>query len=96
MSNLLNMTEVPEVIGTILNVPSEVAGIAITIVLTACLVIFLAIIKAPELATAGLTVASFGFFTFLEWFPIWVTILIALVVSLLFGKEAVSMLKGGG
>ena len=93
---MLNMTEIPQVFADLLNIPENTAGVLLSIILVAAVVVFLSIVKAKEIAIAGVTVGMFSLFTFLTWFPIWVTILVALVVAVLFGKEASTIIRGGG
>lgn len=92
---MLNMTEIPQVFADMLNIPENTAGVLISIILVAAVVVFLGVVKAKEIAMAGVTVGMFALFTFLGWFPIWVTILICLLVAVLFGKEVTRMVRSG-
>ena len=92
---MLNMTEIPQVLADLLNIPANTAGVLISIILVAAVVVFLGVVKAKEIAMAGVTVGMFALFTFLGWFPIWITILISLIVAVLFGKTAIRFVSGG-
>lgn len=92
---LLNMTAIPETFANILNIPTYTAGILVSLFIVAGLVIFMAIIKAPEIAIGATAPVALAFLTFIGWFDVWITILVALIVSVMFGKEATKILRSG-
>lgn len=95
MSELLNMTAIPETFANILNIPTQTAGIMVSLFIVAAIVIFMSIIKAKEIAIAGVIPVTLAFLTFIGWFDVWITMLVALLVSVLFGKEAAKIVRSG-
>lgn len=93
---MVNMTQVPEVIATFLNIPDFIGGMIITIVVTLGIGFAISTLSESEAFLVLGCLASLSFFTFIEWFPIWLTIFIALAVAVSFGKQFVSNKSDSG
>lgn len=95
----LNMTAIPQAIGDILGVSYEVAGIIISVGLTIALILALSLLVEhfmSILPVSIVSIAMFTLFTFLDWFPIWILIIISGLTAVLMAKEVNSMFSGGG
>lgn len=87
---MVNLTQVPEVIGNMLNVPIGTAGIIMAVLITIALVIGVSLIAFSELTVAFVGLASISMFTFIGWFPIWITIFIGLGIAVMLGRKTIS------
>lgn len=99
MSSNLNLTQIPEIIGSVLNLDTTVSGVLISVGITIIAIICLGLLVDnyfSELPIVSTVIGLFTLFTFLGWFPIFPFILIALVVAILYGRQAVKYMSGGG
>lgn len=93
---MFNLTEIPEVIGEILGVGLEPTGIIITIVTLMALSITLAILELSNMGIAIVDICWIAFCTYMNWFPIWIMIIIVLITAVLFAQKTVKYLGGSG
>lgn len=91
-----NVTAFPEIFGELLGLDVEPMGILITVVGICLISLVLATLELDITGIAITNVAFICFTTYLNWFPIWITIIIALIVSVLTARKAVTVLQGGG
>lgn len=92
----LNLTQVPEVFTEVLGIPLIASGILISMIIILVVVVFLALLDCPMMGIAGSIVGLIAFFTFIGWFPIWVSIGIALIIAILFGTRVRNTITGSG
>lgn len=93
---MLNLTQVPEVFSNVLNIPVVASGLLITLIFILVIVVGLSLLNTPPLGIAGAVIVAITFFTFLQWFPVWITIVIALAIAVLFGVKVKDNLASGG
>ena len=91
---MVNITDVAGTFGSFLGVGAETGGIFISVITTVAVLLALSIFTTNEMAVAVAGVSMFSLFTFLGWFPIWLLILIALVVAVLYGRKAIKPVSG--
>ena len=97
MSNL-NLTEIPEILSSIINVDVEVSGVLISIFVVIISIVALGLLVENffnVLPIVSVTIGWFTLFTFLGWFPIFPFLIISLLVAILYGKAVVSYIRGG-
>jgi len=90
-----NMTAFPEIFGDLLGLDLEPMGVLLTIAIVVSVTLTLSILSLDFTGIAVADICIIAFCTYLDWFPIWVTILIALFVAALVGKKTVSIFGGG-
>lgn len=98
MSSNLNLTEIPEILGSILNVNTEIAGTLLSVGITIVLIIAIGLLVESVfnvLPIVTICIGCFTLFTFLGWFPIFPFLIIVLLVAVLYGKAIVSYMNGG-
>ena len=93
---MLNLTELPEIFGKILGLNLEPTGIIITMVTLMAISITLAILELSNMGIAIVDVSWISFCTYMNWFPIWIMIIISLLVAVLFARKAVRYIGGSG
>lgn len=92
----LNLTQVPEVFTELLGIPVIASGILISMLIVLSAVVFLALLDCPPMGIAGAIIGLIAFFTFLGWFPVWISIGIALAIAVLFGVTVRKTFTGSG
>ena len=85
---MVNITDVAEVFGQFFGVGAEFGGIFISVIIVIAVLLAFSLYTQNEMAIAISGVGLFSLFTFLEWFPIWLTIIIVLIVAVLVGRKA--------
>jgi len=93
---MFNFTEIPEIFGEILGLGLEPTGIIITVVTLMGISITLAILELSNMGIAVVDICWISFCTYMEWFPIWIMIIIALLVAVLFARKTVRYVGGSG
>ena len=93
---MLNITEIPEVFGEILGLGLEPMGILMTIVGLMAITITLAVLELSNMGIAVTNIGWIAFCTYMGWFPVWITIIIALVIAVMFAKKTVNVIAGSG
>lgn len=92
---MFNLTEMPEIFGEILGLGLEPTGIFLTIIGLMAISITLAVLELSNMGIAIIDICWISFCTYMEWFPIWIMIIIALVVAVLIGQKTVKFVSGG-
>lgn len=90
-----NMTAFPEIFGDLLGLGIEPMGVLLTLAIVVCVTLTLSILSLDMTGIAVADICIISFCTYLDWFPIWVTILIALFVAVLTAKKTTSIFGGG-
>ena len=93
---MFNFTEIPEIFGELLGLGLEPTGILLTVIGLMAISITLAILELSNMGIAVVDVSWISFCTYMEWFPIWIMIIIALIVAVLFARKAVKYIGGTG
>jgi len=93
---MFNITEIPEIFGEILGLGLEPTGILMTILSLMAITITLSILELSNMGIAVVDVSWISFCTYMEWFPIWIMILISLLVAVLFARKTVAYISGSG
>lgn len=86
---MINVTDIPEVFGNLFNVDAEVGGIIISVIVFMAVIIAVSLVSNSLMAVSVSGITLIALFTFLGWFPIWLTIIIALMVIVLFARDAI-------
>ena len=93
---MFNVTEIPEIFGEILGLGLEPSGILLTIIGLAVISITLSILELSNMGIAIIDVSWIAFCTYMQWFPIWIMIIVTLIVAVLFARKTVSYIAGSG
>ena len=93
---MFNLTEIPEIFGDILGLGVEPTGILMTIVGLMAISVTLAILDLSNMGIAVTCIGWVAFCTYMGWFPIWIMILVALVIAVMFAKKTVNIIAGSG
>jgi len=81
----LNLTQLPEIFSDNLGIPLDVSSIGIALVIIVATIIFLAILDVNFVVIFAVSMIELTLFTFMQWFPIYITIIIALICAILVG-----------
>lgn len=92
---MINMTDIPDAIGNLFNIPSETGGVLISVLILTAVLTALSLLNQSMIAMTVTSISVIALFTFLGWFPIWITILITLGLAVMFGRSVVSKSGGG-
>jgi len=92
---MFNVTAIPENFGILLGLEIETSAILMTLVFIAIISFTCAVLELELLGIVVLDIVSLTFFTMMGWFPIWIFIIIALIIAVLFGQKTVTYIKGG-
>lgn len=87
---MINLTEIPEQFGNLFNVGSDVGGVMISVIVLLAVIVAVSLAKDSLVAISLSGIGVISFFTFLGWFPIWLTIIIALALVVMFGRDAIN------
>ena len=93
---MFNVTEIPEIFGEILGLNLEPTGILLTLLGVMAISITLAILELSNMGIAIADVCWISFATYMQWFPIWIMIIISLMIAVLFARKTVEYLGGSG
>ena len=93
---MFNFTEIPEIFGEILGLGLEPTGILLTIIGLMAISITLAILELSNMGIAVIDICWISFCTYMQWFPIWIMIIIALGIAVLFARKTVAYIGGSG
>ena len=93
---MFNVTEIPEIFGEILGLNLEPTGILVTLLGIMAISITLAILELSNMGIAIVDVCWISFATYMQWFPIWIMIIISLMIAVLFARKTVEYLGGSG
>lgn len=93
---MFNVTGIPEIFGEILGLGLEPSGILLTIIGLMAISITLSVLDLSNMGIAIIDVCWVSFCTYMAWFPIWIMIIIALIVAVLFARKTVTYIGGSG
>jgi len=96
MKKMFNITDIPEAFGEIFNVSAEIGGVLISTIVIVAVIMAVSLASNSLIAVGISGISLVAFFTFMGWFPIWLTILIALFIAVMFGRDAVGLGGFGG
>jgi len=88
---MFNLTDIPEAFGELFNVTPEIGGILISVLVIVAVVMAVSLASNSLVAVGISAISLIAFFTFMGWFPIWITILIALFIAVMFGRDTVGL-----
>lgn len=86
---MINITDIPQAFGNLFNVSPEVGGILISVLVLVAVLVGVSLVNNSLMAVSVIGISLISLFTFLGWFPIWLTIIIALLVIVMFARDAI-------
>jgi len=95
-NEMFNVTEIPEIFGEWLGLGLEPTAILLTIIGLMAISITLAVLELSNMGIAVIDVGWISFCTFMQWFPIWIMIIISLIIAVLFARKTVKYIGGSG
>ena len=88
---MFNLTDIPEAFGNIFNVTPEIGGVLVSVLVIVAVIMAVSLASNSLVAVGVSGISTMAFFTFMGWFPIWLTILIALFIAIMFGRDVVGI-----
>lgn len=85
---MINITDIPQVFADLFGVEASVGGIIISVIVFFAVIVAVSLVSNSLMAVSVSGITMIALFTFLGWFPIWLTVIIALMVIVLFARDS--------